>query len=1056
MENISLKEQVTSQIIVVEASAGSGKTYALAKRYLGIIIDPKYPLEYVPLSSILGITFTNKAMVEMKERILELLKKIIFDSFSNPKEEEDLYNYLAVDKKWAKEKALIVMRELIKHYSLFQIQTIDSFINSLLLGCALYIGRSANFKIKTEYNQQLEYCFDTLVDQAQTREDLALFFEDFLQHYLFVENQQGWFPRRDILEFISSLFKLVNKYGQLFKEYPGLSRDLIREKAQVFNQIVELFKTTPEGMNKQTRNSLENFLKNQSAIFEIASLPLALAKPTPAINKNYTLTQEYESKWTTTRENIIGIVEKEAKTVYNPYIRIFRELISIFYDNSKKEDILFLEELNHTASYIFGQEGITVAELYYRLSARFNHYLIDEFQDTSALQWQNLQIMVEEALANGGSLFYVGDKKQAIYRFRGGEPKLFDQVKNSLAYFNLDHKRLTKNWRSQKAIVEFNNQIFSKENLLAAIKDMGLSDNRKFQTGLTQDIENIFCQASQSYHENNNAGYVYLERIKEKNKEELNFIMQEKIIKLIDELKTRFPLEDITILTRDNTEVETVTNWLFKANIAVESEKTLNVLENKLIKEIISLLRFLSSPIDNLSFSSFILGDIFANLIKLEEKSLGEFIFNIRKQGQINSGLSLYNIFRKAYPDLWSQYLEEFFKTSGFLSVYELLVSIYSRFRLMQDFFDSQAFLMKFLEIVKTKEEEYSSITQLLDYFNALQTNKLDLKDCYINVINQKAVKVLTIHKAKGLEFPVVIIPFLRMDISAQTGGRGTSSYIEYSKNNLGLLRISKAYREFSPYLEDIYLQAYSKAFIDELNLMYVALTRPQYELYIFLPQKNGIENNKANYLIPQDFDQIGSKQNYCSNKKPKNSLVLDIPASQPYDWLSGLRDQWQVLESQIDSQIKNHAQIKEGEINHKILSFIKAVDQENKIKIIDKAISDITSIYKRDNLEIYRKKIEQIISTKELQEIFFVKPEEVFCEKEFVNQFGDTKRVDRLIIKDDRLWIVDYKRSDSNKEKKREQIREYIGILKQIYPKKEVKGFIIYLDTISLEEVND
>ena len=116
----------------------------------------------------------------------------------------------------------------------------------------------------------------------------------------------------------------------------------------------------------------------------------------------------------------------------------------------------FLPELNRRARLLFDEGMVSVEELYYRLATRFHHYLLDEFQDTSYLQWQNLELMIEEALSTGGTLFYVGDKKQAIYGFRGGEVKLFDQVKGRFAQFNVQTENLSTNYRSEKAVVEFN------------------------------------------------------------------------------------------------------------------------------------------------------------------------------------------------------------------------------------------------------------------------------------------------------------------------------------------------------------------------------------------------------------------------------------------------------------------------------------------------------------------------------------------------------------------------------------------------------------------------
>mgnify|MGYP001616264412 CR=1 FL=1 len=146
----------------------------------------------------------------------------------------------------------------------------------------------------------------------------------------------------------------------------------------------------------------------------------------------------------------------EAHHLFDPYVAIFSLVMDNFKHISSQEDILFLNELNKQASLLFGEGHLTVQELYYRLATRFRHYLMDEFQDTSRLQWQNLELMVEEALSTGGTLFYVGDRKQAIYQFRGGDVALFDEVKAGFKHFNVHEEILNQNIKIWKDACIFN------------------------------------------------------------------------------------------------------------------------------------------------------------------------------------------------------------------------------------------------------------------------------------------------------------------------------------------------------------------------------------------------------------------------------------------------------------------------------------------------------------------------------------------------------------------------------------------------------------------------
>ena len=1030
---------------MVEASAGSGKTYALAKRYLQLLIDPRMPLGNVPLRSILAITFTNKATVEMKERILELLKRIAFDLFASKEQEKDIYSCLETGKDFAREKALLVMDELIRHYNFFQVQTIDSFINAVLLGCALNIDRSASFKIKRDYRQYLAYCLDVVIDRASVDKKALQFMKEFLQHYLSVENRNSWFPKEDILGLLEFLFRLSNKYGGLFQQYKGKGADVIKKKISLFNKMRLLVEQIPQGMNKNAKASILNFIEKKNDIFEIKDIPAAFKKSAVPMNKAKEAPESFKKKWKNIHGEIKKLVELEATVFYNPYVVLFQEMLEEFQEVSRKEDVLFLEELNRKARLLFGDEGVTVAELYYRLATRFKHYLIDEFQDTSVLQWRNLYLMVEEALASGGSLFYVGDKKQAIYRFRGGEAQLFDRVKKKFEHFNLRQSHLTKNWRSHKAIVEFNNLVFSEQNLRRALKVSGIADELGTDKGVLEDIINVFSDAVQQYRDDYDKGYVRVERINEKNQQERNSLMREKIVCLIEQLTQRFGRQDLAILTRDNDEVQLVTSWLLEVGIPVESDKTLNILENHLVKELIAFLSFLNYPVDDLNFAAFILGDIFTAVTGIPKEDTAFLLFDLRRQGGLADQESLYRYFRSRYPGIWQDWIREFFKNVGFISPYELVLSIYRHFNLMEKFCDEQAFLMKFLELIKSKEDECVDLGEFLAYLSQAQAEEL-----YVNVAHSEAVKVLTIHKSKGLEFPVVIIPFLRMDISPETGGKGTSSHIEdESSEDLGLLRITKHYLAYSRKLKGIYTRDYKKACIDEFNNVYVALTRAQKELYVFIPQKSANSKNKVLSIIPDNIQEKGNRVNYKQKIKAAQEF-MDMPPSAYCDWISLLKEEFGDV-----GRIKNRERILQGNIMHAILSRIGNTIDKDKNEIVKQAIEEIKPFFPFvEDFFPYEKRADAILSEQKFSHFFYVPDGDIFCEKELVNRFGDSKRLDRLIVKNKVVWVVDYKSSFGDIQYFREQLSGYVDILKDIYPAREVKGYVICLDEFSVEEV--
>ena len=1034
------------EVVVVQASAGSGKTYSLAKRFLQLLINPTLKPNQIPLRIILAITFTNKATVEMKERILEILKKIALDSFETEIEKKDILSLFNLSEKDIQSKARAILDEIIRHYNFFQVQTIDSFINSLLLGCALNIDRSASFKIKKDYSRHLGFCLDRVIDQAPREKEVFSFFEDFLEHYLFVEKRMGWLPKKDILELMQSLFRQSNKYGTSLSTFAATSIEVIKRKKYIFGLIEKIFQDIPQGFNASCKNSIQRFLQKQEPIFNIPELPSAFRSPEVPMNKNKAAPVKFVKSWKKIHKSLYELIEIDATVTYNPYVKLFNRLLDFFHLACRQEDILFLEELNRAARSLFDEQGLTVAELYYRLATRFRHFLIDEFQDTSSLQWKNLKVMVEEALSSGGTLFYVGDKKQAIYRFRGGQAKLFDEVKQGFLQFNVKESRLNKNWRSQKEIVEFNNKVFSQDNLKKALQSSGINEELNTEEGAAREILDVFKDSRQQYRKENEFGYVRVECIDEKNQQERDEIVRPKLIDLIKDLKKRcFDYKDIAILTRDNNEVELVTSWCLEQGFSVESEKTLNIAQNSLIKELISFLRFLDSPIDDLSFASFVLGDLFTKGVDLDKQEIRDFIFDLHKRGELGKTTPLYRLFRQEYPKAWDGYLGEFFKNVGFVSVYELVIGIYQRFDIMKNFREAQGFFMKFLELIKAKEDDYAGLVDFLNFLDNASPEEL-----YVNISESDSIRILTIHKAKGLEFPVVIVPFLRIDINPETAGKGTNSYIiELEPNTIGLVRITKEHRAYSQRLQKIYAHSYKESCIDELNNIYVALTRPQFELYAFVPKKSSSSKNKVRFLLPEGITEAGKKKEYQIKKKDSHKLI-NIPESEYKSWTELLRQEF--LEA---DQTKKHREILEGNILHTALSNIGDCTGKNIEELIKNSLSKVLVSYPFiKDISFYKKKLESLLSAKELREIFFNSGASVFCEKEVVNNFGDLKRIDRLIVSQKKVLIIDYKLSSGLKDKYKAQLKEYAEVIKDIYPNREIKGILLYLNNHEYEEI--
>ena len=258
------------EVCIVEASAGSGKTYTLAKRYVRLLLDSSLKPEEIPLRNILAITFTRKAAAEMKERILEFLKKVALDRFSS---EQELNEVLAsANKEFSRKKAGRAMTHLIRNYNFFQVQTIDSFINSLLSACAFKLDLSAGFRIKENYGDYLRYSLDKLIDGAGSDKKVLEIFDKFLKQYMYIENKSSWFPKKQMLAILDSLFSHSNTYGGAFERYDLKGKKLILQKKGIFSLLKKLNENLPEGTNAGFSRSLGNFLEKYSQGFDIDNL----------------------------------------------------------------------------------------------------------------------------------------------------------------------------------------------------------------------------------------------------------------------------------------------------------------------------------------------------------------------------------------------------------------------------------------------------------------------------------------------------------------------------------------------------------------------------------------------------------------------------------------------------------------------------------------------------------------------------------------------------------------------------------------------------------------
>jgi len=1034
------------EVRVVEASAGSGKTFALAKRYVQLVLAAHPSHNDLPIRTILAITFMKKASFEMKQRILAFLKGIALKTMTKD-ELGEILDPIGLDLNTASARAFQVMDGLIHQYNFFQVQTIDAFINALLSGCAFKIGLSSRFRIKHNPFDYLSYSLDRLIEHAAHDPKVRNLFADFLNQYLLLENKTNWFPKKDILGMLFTLYGLRNSYGLNFEPGGMDEGKLTGMMGRVVDLITRFKDNLPEGIDGRAvrAGTLAGFLEKYKTAFRFDEVPGCFAKPEIPLKKGADCPADIRQLWREIRESLRAIAEYEAITLFDPYVAIFNTMIKEFDAKAVEDDILFMEELSRKARRLFDECGVTVEELYYRLATRFRHYMIDEFQDTNKLHWKNVEMMIEEALSTGGSLFYVGDKKQAIYGFRGGDARLFDRVREQFRHFNVREEYLTKNWRSCQAIVEFNNQIFSLENLRRFISEKeAMEENKKrgvkecerveLETEDYERFDAVFGHARQSFQSGKTGGYVRVRHVSGKTKEIRNDELKQQVKTLLRDLEKRYPWREIAVLMRTNKEVEEVTAWLMEEGIPVESDRTLDITANTLVQELVAFLRFLNSPIDDLAFARVILGEVFQSAAGLDSGDMHAFLFELRKAKDKEKRPALYREFRKRYPQVWDAHIAPFFRSAGLYPLYETLVSVLREWEVLEHFQDQCGFVMQLLEIIKRREEEGCDLIMFLEYFERIQN-----EDKFVNVADVNAVRLLTMHKAKGLEFPVVILPFASMKIKNFEGGGnseeglGQISYVLDSQDEfLRLMRIKMAYLGYSDLLYQIYRHQHVESLISELNNIYVALTRAKKEVYLFIPERVGQSENLIGLLIPEGVTEIGAPFEHPPGEAEKTPMVV-LPVSEYRDWIGYLNEEFMAERD----ALLNREKIRRGKELHEVLALVGTTD--NKLLGVDSS----------EKIKF----LEELFSKKKLGFLFDPNAG-IFTEKEIVDAEGRTKRIDRLIVKEDEVSVVDYKSGRIADDHYHQQVKGYMDAVGEMYPGRAVRGFLLYLESLELEEV--
>lgn len=1002
-----------SRIVSVQASAGSGKTYSLAKRYLHLILknskDEEYP---VSLKNVIAVTFANKAAVEMKTRVLDYLKRAALSM-----DTEGILDGSGLSAKESARRSRKILEEILGNYDSFNISTIDSFINHILKSCALSVDISPKFRIEKNYSPHLKFALDSVLRNASSSARLRELLLNYISQYVLSE-KTGWFPKNDIYNEVEKVFKKAGNNGKDIE--PGnqpFKEEFTERCAAIIAQAKQfLEKYGKAGINGHYLAAVKKTADDGMKLLLSLKIPKKFSEKELKYNKGFVPDEAAGRHWYELSERISALCEFYADNYYRVYADIFLKVNAEFDEAAKKDELVFLSGINRKTVSLFENNNMLMPEVYYRLSERYKHFLIDEFQDTSPVQWSALKRFLEESLASGGTFFLVGDAKQAIYDFRGGNSEIFYKAPYEFAGQEREIILLEQNYRSHKEIVDFNNRIFSKENLERYLSEI----YEGAYPGEYAKMLEVYEQSAQKNLPGKKDGYVEICIIPDDCADDETYT-KEKVITYVTGALERFEMKDITILCRTNGEVSRAGAWLLEKGLEVESAQTLNIKNNAIIKQIMSYIMFIDSPVDTLSFVSFAIGFVFSKKTGISPEEMESYVFS---NGRSGAPEIFYKGFKEKYPHIWEEYFEKFFVKAGYIPVYELVLAIADTFDIVENFPGSKIFVMRFLELVKDFEQDDSGLKNFIEHFNSLED---DDESLYIRKSSGNGIKIMTVHKAKGLQFPVVILPFLKLAENS-----ADKPYFDASGGTIKLLYLSKDIAAFSGRLGDIYGREKARALLSEMNVLYVSLTRAECEMYAVIPRKAGASNNTASILI-------GAK-NAAEGKKTKYEIKTAVKDTIDDTMTGGYKDIQDFLFSRERPKLDTNRAKKRGTVLHFALSRIKTLKGKDERLEISKACVDARKRFPYEDISWLEEKLTAFLGSAGIREIFGYDGKDVFNEKEIVSSSGETFRVDKLVDAEKEVIIIDFKSSARNNDENIKQVKTYAAFMEEIYPGKHVK----------------
>ncbi len=1043
--------KVAKNFVVYKSSAGSGKTFTLVKEYLKLALGDPQKLHY-NFKRILALTFTNKAAAEMRMRIVKALTNICE---GKPTELDKLLcDEIGVDQNELKARAQILIKDMLHHYSDLAVSTIDSFSHKIVKTFAHDLKLPVNFNLETDTSEFYNKVVSQLISEIGNDPSITFLLKEFALNNL--DDEQNWDPEKSMQEFAKLLQKEnsvehVKHLVSLNETELTAMKDKLNEKLKEYKSFVQL--KGKEALNLIRKQDLsdddfaykkagpqsffrkcsdfeldDNNSRIKTAIEQNEWLPKTadaetktkLSAIAPKLNRLGTELLKYINE-NSSKNTLYDLIRKR---IYP--ILLLTKIQSISNELKQDEQLVFIEEFNTRIFDFIKNEPVSF--IYERLGDRYKNFLLDEFQDTSTLQWQNILPLIENSLADGNFNLVVGDGKQSIYRWRNANVKQFallphlEGTETSLLMAeqekalirNYKEEQLNTNFRSRSTIIEFNNSLFGhlSKTLLKPLYD-------KIYHGQEQILKN------------KEIGYVSITNDSKPGDELEQFVFDTTLQHIDRTLNNGYSLKDICVLTDSNRRGSAIANFLSKKGIPVISNDSLLLRNCAEINTLAGFYLYLQNGKDNISAA------VVLNYLLSVKK------INLQQFHQASFGISKTDLY-KTLDGLGFSISETELQTKNLLDI-----AIYLIERLEMDKISSAGIYLRFFldEVSKFMSTQNSNVSN----FNTWWERRS--KDSSL-IISEglDAVKIMTIHKSKGLEFPIVIMPFCNWNV-AKSG----EQWIQINDDDLPIqsayipLNKTTATAGFSKELET----ESQERILDNINKLYVAFTRAVNELHIISSISTGDRRQTVDHWLRPFFDSTSLL------KKTEKGYELGSPTkpSKPSEVISGVIELKHLdIKSDLHSvKIKgsflNGSELVEGAkqkgiVMHYVLSKIKHEAD------IDKAIEEtvLEGLINLDEAVEFKKVVLRVIQSKELSSYYAVN-KKIYTEKEILMDTGEILRPDRIVISENEACIIDYKTGRENTPKYERQMKDYEWALEKM-GYQNIKKLLVYIEDFKVIEV--